>query len=631
LKFDTHIPTAALILAPNNNSFVNGNFSVEAVANDNVALKNVIFDVRSQDGSTWESGCVSTANLVYSNDIKSAVIKCTIGISQLIDGTTYMLRVHSGDYAGYGNVNPEAVRYFTIDRTLPTLPVLLKTTNNGYETTNNFNFSWTAATDISPVTYEFQSSGNSAVDGNGSLLNAWNSIKNGNAEQKNLTTPQIRSTGAPDGTYYWQVRSIDSAGNKSGWTSPWKMTIDTGAPSTPSIITPTMDQYFKSTPIKATWSPSADKNGISQYQVEYIYDDGHTFAGTLCDGRKACREVSGTQTYRDHNPGLNEQGGVTIRVRSFDKAGNVSQWSEPIHYTYDATVPIAKLGTILSPVGGATKNIKITGNVDDINIASYQLIITNETGEIIKDTTKLVRGSITDLDDWDISSLISGKYTLTLIATDIVGHISTDTKEVIVDNTAPIIVYADSNIKDNEITPKITLDDYKDFNWAADPLNPTGVVFDDSLIAPIFTVINDGVYRFTLTVKDELGNISNREFSFNYTAPIAAAQASTALTAAAPVLSRVISPQFTNVSVGENAQGEVLGAQTNQPEVSVVDDDDSNTAEVKGLTDAKEANSESQSIFGFAWYWWIVGIASASIAGWAGVKFLGRNDNRENI
>ncbi|HEX2792371.1 MAG TPA: hypothetical protein VHO23_01470 [Candidatus Paceibacterota bacterium] len=105
--------------------------------------------------------------------------------------------------------------------------------------------------------------------------------------------------------------------------------VDNDAPSVPVIIVPSNGQVFTSAPILNDWTDSTDASGIDKYEVEYVYSDGHTFSGG------PYRETAGNVSQRSHAPGVSEQGGVTIRVRAYDNAGNVSGWSEPVFYVYD--------------------------------------------------------------------------------------------------------------------------------------------------------------------------------------------------------------------------------------------------------------------------------------------------------
>lgn len=168
-----------------------------------------------------------------------------------------------------------------------------------------------------------------------------------------------------DGAYGFAVRAVDTAGNKSGWALAGKtlagscqITYDSSIPTKPVITKPTNNQYFKTSPIKNEWTASTDASGIKEYWVEYIYDDGHTFAGG------PYRVV--TTTWRNHAPNLSEQGGVTIRVQAWDNAGNASEWSNPVHYYFDATAPDAP--TLISPANNSVvKGISLTNSWSQVS------------------------------------------------------------------------------------------------------------------------------------------------------------------------------------------------------------------------------------------------------------------------
>jgi len=200
------------------------------------------------------------------------------------------------------------------------------------------------------------------VDGDGALVNGvWNNKANGAPDRDFLTESEIHSYGA-NGTWYWQVRAIDTYGNMSDWTEPWMLTIDMVDPSVPQITHPVDEQIFATTPILNEWTAASDTSGIDYYQIAYRYDDGHTFGGNTCPDVTiegdwvGCRDVNSTS--RNHSPALSEQGGVTIWVRAFDNAGNASEWSTPVHYYYyvSGELPVDEAPAVPTDLGWNDSN-----------------------------------------------------------------------------------------------------------------------------------------------------------------------------------------------------------------------------------------------------------------------------------
>ena len=192
------------------------------------------------------------------------------------------------------------------------------------------------------------------------------------------------------GTYGFAVRTVDLAGNKS----PWALSGETlegscqityatpeepveDYPTAPEIVFPANEQYFNTQPILNDWTAATDEDDICQYRIEYVYDDGHTFTGG------PYRTTDGSTTQRNHVPGLWEQGGVTIRVQAMDCENNWGEWSNSVHYYYDATAPVAPVvsgfGSGLS-CGVITNTRTVTVQWNDVfdasGIAGYQYEIT---------------------------------------------------------------------------------------------------------------------------------------------------------------------------------------------------------------------------------------------------------------
>lgn len=334
-----------------------------------------------EESSTWSNYCivvldktVPTATISYditaltNSDVVATLIPSeAVTVTNNGGAVSYTFTANGSITFNFidnaGNTGTATATVSNIDKSAPSAPSLSSPTNNQYLTTHNFAFTWGSVTDINnPITYEWESSYGTGINAEGSFTSR--------LAYHNLSTTSVNSPGTPDNIYYWHVRAIDGVGNKSNWSTTWKVTVDTTKPGIPTISKPTAEQYFKTSPILNEWSAISDLSGIKQYTLEYYYDDGHTFSGA------PYRYVTTNSRY--HSPGISEQGGVTLRVRAEDNAGNIGDWSTPIHYTYDATVPTIAIN---NPSTGAEHNKTITASSPD-----GVLTMSETTGTICNNT-----------------------------------------------------------------------------------------------------------------------------------------------------------------------------------------------------------------------------------------------------
>lgn len=193
----------------------------------------------------------------------------------------------------------------------------------------------------------------------------------------------LDTTTLADGEYQIRVAARDAADNRD-ITDPYNggttsvhvvnIVVDNEPPTAPTITNPVSEQVFSATPILNQWTVANDDNGVAKYQIAYRYDDEHTFGGTTCpdvtiDGDwVGCRDVNGTS--RNHSPALSEQGGVTIWVRAFDNAGNVSEWSNPVHYYYytSGSLPVDEPPAVPTGLGWSDSNTDsvVNGGTTDL-------------------------------------------------------------------------------------------------------------------------------------------------------------------------------------------------------------------------------------------------------------------------
>lgn len=372
-----------------------------------------------------------------------------------------------------------------------------------------------------------------------------------------------------DGTYEIAHRVYDKAGNYGSFNSPTqKFILDTAAPAAPNITQPTPRQWFKATPIKTAWTTVSDSSGIKTYQVAYAYDDGHGFGGSTCPGVTInstavyCRDSGSTS--RDHVPGANEEGGVTVWVRAIDNASNASPWSRSVHYYYDHTNPTT---TITSPTGAVGNSFTVSGDAHD-NLALnrvYVQLVNRQNGQRYGGTTiNLIPNGINahGIDagwaktfDANALGLPDGDYAANVEVVDMAGNSFNPgwTADFTVDTTKPKIKNAglsDTLLNSTDSNPILTakvkdalsgvakvqyriLDENGDkisgHNWvdlvAADGAFDSNKEFIDSLVD--VAGLDDGNYILRLRAFDAAGNKksgANLSFAIDRTAPVVTAK-----------------------------------------------------------------------------------------------------------
>lgn len=340
--------------------------SITITGNNSVEVGNTIQMNATTDGSSSEIAWTIWTGSDPSYG--SATIDQTTGLLTAIDIGKVIVIASALD-GSLVTKNYEVT--ITPDVTPPSTPTLISPFNNTFIKGDLVTNEWSSVSDAFKYIYE-------SYNNDSATSRRWHQEINSPSHTKTATN-------VADSTFWWRVKAVDAAGNESEWSPLWKVTIDSTTPPTPTITSPIFGDYFKNTPIRATWNPVVDSSGIHQYQIKYIYQDGHKFNGTLCDGENACREVSGTQTYRDHTPNSNEQGGVTISVRAIDNAGNTSGWSTPVYYSYDSTIPTATVSYDITNL--TNKSIVAT------LVPSENIIVTNNSG--LKNYTFEENGSFT--------------------------------------------------------------------------------------------------------------------------------------------------------------------------------------------------------------------------------------------
>lgn len=250
------------------------------------------------------------------------------------DGTYYW-HVRAKDNAGnYSNWSD--FERVTIDTQAPTDPTLVSPDDNSYLATHNVTFKWNSSSDTTPIKYEWESSYSNDVKSDGSFVSRASYHKTSSTSYTKHLSDEI---------YYWHVRAVDAAGNKSGWSAVWKVTIDTTAPSKPAFISPGNNTFTNINAITLNWKGGDDSgSGVKGYFFRYVFYPAG--GGTPISWSSSL--VNTTEKTRSGTFGHGE-GRYKMYIKVVDNVGNESIESNPLNVTFDTTAPTVKL---LFPIPG---------------------------------------------------------------------------------------------------------------------------------------------------------------------------------------------------------------------------------------------------------------------------------------
>jgi len=243
----------------------------------------------------------------------------------------HIFDVRATDPAGNLDASPDSYTW-TIDNVSPATPTLVAPadalmTNGAPQLRATFDD--TTPGDTGSVDFQICSSSAPAGSACVPVVQAATSAGHSNGDTASITPAAL-----PDGTYHWQARAQDAAGNQSGWSATRSFQLDTAAPAV-TLGEPADGAWVKSIHLTATFSKQS-------------------FAGTgsvefrLCSDALCLGVLKSAQTGAVLNGGLADwtptglgDGLYYWRARAHDSAGNVSAWSGTRTFTRD-TIPPGK-------------------------------------------------------------------------------------------------------------------------------------------------------------------------------------------------------------------------------------------------------------------------------------------------
>ncbi|WP_194293017.1 Ig-like domain-containing protein [Streptomyces smaragdinus] len=429
-----------------------------------------------------------------------------------------------------GNVSPVATSTFTVDTTAPDAPVITSPAEGSVTSDTTPTITGTG-TPGSTVT---------VTDTSGITLGTATVAPDG--------TWSFDSVPLADSTYTISATQTDPAGNVSPVSNSVIFTVDTAAPSAPTITSPADGSTI------ADNTPTITGTGEPGATVDVVVDG--VPVGTATVGLDGTWSLPTTTPLAD--------GPHTVTATQTDASGNVSP-AATSNFTVDATAPAAPV--ITAPADGST-----TGN------PTPTITGTGEPGatvDVVVDGVPLGTATVAPDGTWSIpvtTPLADGPHTVTATQTDPSGNVSpAATSNFTVDTTAPgaptITGPADGSTI-STTTPTIT--------GTGEPGATVEVTVDGTVIGqttvnpdgtwslPTTTPLADGPHTVSAIQTDTSGNISppaTSTFTVDTTAPdapvITAPTSGTSTSDTTPTISGTGTPGST-VTVTDGT-GAVLG------------------------------------------------------------------------
>jgi len=552
---DTVAPTPILALSVSNNvgtpALASGAFT-----NDNTP----IISGRAEANSTVN---VYNGATLIGTTTAGADGTWSLAPSLLGDGT-YTLTATATDAAG--NVSQASPSFsLTIDTVVPTTPLAFTVTDNVLPGTGAIT-SGSIINDTRPVLTGAAGSVEanalvSVYDGT-TLLGTTRALADGSW----AFTPLLALGNT---SHALSITATDAAGNVSASSPVFNVTVDTVAPVTPGVMTVTDDVGTIVGPV-ANGGVTDDLRPLLSGTVEpgatvKIYDNGVLLTTVTADGTTGAWTF---QTTTDLLPGPH-----SLYVTATDAAGNVSLPSPVFGFTVDNTAPPPILAfTVTDDVSPVTGLLASGDSTNDNKPTIAGLGATPGATVIIMDgTVELGRTTVNALGGWSFTptdAMSDGPHSLTLRVSDAAGNLSAPTTAftLTVDTVTPTVgaipivgdnvgaaqgdLTSGARSDDNTPTLRGTVEPNAIVN-IYDGNTLLGSVVADGLGAWSYTpaALNDGIHRFSTTVSDAAGNVSDRSPVFTLTIDTTPPVAATNITVSdnvGPVIGLVANNGSTN-------------------------------------------------------------------------------------
>ncbi|MEI6152565.1 MAG: Ig-like domain-containing protein, partial [Deltaproteobacteria bacterium] len=307
------------------------------------------------------------------------------------------------------------------------------------------------------------------------------------SEETPVATP-ITLTNLIDGTHIVSVIGRDAAGNwqpeATPTTATW--TIDTAAPSASATIN-NGNPVTGSTPVPVSFTAPSD---TVTFRTSI---DGNTWSEQAYTGNFSWSLPSGDGT-------------KTIYAQFKDTTGN---WSGSYSYTItlDTTAPVLTVSTLSSGSYTNNRTLNISGTATDATSGMKSLTVNNASVPL---QNSVFSHAVT---------LAQGINTITTVATDNANNAATDTRTIVYDASAPVLILTAP--ADNTVTSQSTVT----ITGTVDETSTVSITINNGTETPLqvnnntFTVspsLTYGINTVEVTATDRAGNTSSAKRTIVY-------------------------------------------------------------------------------------------------------------------
>jgi uncharacterized delta-60 repeat protein len=492
---DTGLPAAPAVVTITTDSG-----SADGITNDNTLILTGTAEANSTVTISQNGTVVGTAT---ANGTGNWTLDRSATV--LADGN-YTYTATATDTAG--NVSPASANFLvTVDTGLPAAPAVVTiTTDSG---------SADGITNDNALILTGTAEANSTVtiSQNGTVVGTATANGTGNWTLDRSATTLL------DGNYTYTATATDAAGNVSAPSANFLVTVDTGLPAAPAVVTITTDSGSAD---GITNDNALILTGTAEANSTVTISQNGTAIGT------ATANGTGNWTL-DRSATTLLDGNYTYTATATDAAGNISAPSANFLVTVDTGLPAAPAVVTITTDSGSADGITNDNALILMGTAEANSTVTiSQNGTVVGTATANGTGNWTL--DRSATVLADGNYTYTATATDAAGNVSPASANflVTVDTVAPIAPAITSFSNDSGIVgDSITNDNTLILSGTAEAnstvqvsQNGTGIGIAATNAVGIWsfnhtgTTLTDGSYTFTATATDVAGNIGNPSANF---------------------------------------------------------------------------------------------------------------------